>query len=70
MEEAEGYFSVGRVEDIAFNRDYSSALSRILKEKHGQSFVSMFKAGNCVDISHLNTNHVPWDEFRYWRSAR
>ena len=127
MEEAEGYFSVGEVHGIAFNRDYvmedgtvitygtngkavkemfgptdeslpiitfmrngkpigalinyalhqccgdhdcitgdySSVLSKILKEKYGQNFVSMFTAGTCGDINHLNTNHVPWDEFRY-----
>ena len=127
MTEAEGYFDVGRVEGIAFNRDYvmedgtvitygsngkkvkemfgptdeslpiitfikngkpvgalinyalhqccgdhdcitgdySSVISQILKEKYGQNFVSVFTAGTCGDINHLNTNHIPWDEFRY-----
>ena len=127
MTEAEGYFEVGNVEGIAFNRDYvmedgtvitygtngkavkemfgptdtslplikffkdgkpigalinfalhqccgdhdcitgdySSVLSKKLKEKYGENFVSVFTAGTCGDINHLNTNHVPWDEFRY-----
>lgn len=45
--------------------DYSSILSKKLKEKYGESFVSVFTAGTCGDINHLNTNLVPWDEFRY-----
>ena len=45
--------------------DYSSVMSKKLKEKYGNDFVSIFTAGTCGDINHLNTNHVPWDEFRY-----
>ena len=45
--------------------DYSSVVSKILKAKYGEDFVSVFTAGCCGDINHLNTNHVPWDEFRY-----
>ena len=45
--------------------DYSSILSKKLKEKYGESFVSIFTAGTCGDINHLNTNLIPWDEFRY-----
>ena len=45
--------------------DYSSILSKRLKERYGADFVSIFTAGTCGDINHLNTNHVPWDEFRY-----
>ena len=45
--------------------DYSSIISKKLKEKYGEAFVSVFTAGTCGDINHLNTNLVPWDEFRY-----
>ena len=45
--------------------DYSSIVSKRLKEKYGTDFITVFTAGTSGDINHLNTNHVPWDEFRY-----
>jgi hypothetical protein len=65
-------FEIGRRKGILFRflNYYSFAWSskryaKKLKEKYGNDFVSIFTAGTCGDINHLNTSHVPWDEFRY-----
>ncbi len=39
-----------------YSGDYSSILSKELKKKFGNDFVSLFVLGTCGDINHLNTD--------------
>ena len=50
-----------------YSGDYSSILSKKLKEKYGQDFVSLFVLGACGDINHVNPDAsvpIPDDQYR------
>ncbi len=50
-----------------YSGDYSSILSKHLKEKYGQDFVSLFILGACGDINHVNPDKsvaIPEDQYR------
>jgi hypothetical protein len=52
----------------AYSGDYSSVLSRHLKEQYGHDFVSLFVLGACGDINHVNpdpTVPIPKDHYRH-----
>ena len=42
----------------AYTGDFSSILSKELKKKYGEDFVSLFVLGCCGDINHLNDDRV------------
>ena len=51
-----------------YSGDFSSYLSKHLKEKYGQDFVSVFLLGACGDINHVNPNPnvpIPEDHYQY-----
>ena len=51
-----------------YSGDYSSVLSRHLKEQYGHDFVSLFVLGACGDINHVNpdpTVPIPKDHYRH-----
>ena len=49
-----------------YSGDYSSALSKKLKEHYGQDFVSLFVLGTCGDINHVNPDDsVPMQPLWY-----
>ena len=51
-----------------FSGDYSSYLSKHLKEKYGQDFVSLFLLAPCGDINHVNPDvsvEIPDDHYRH-----
>lgn len=45
-------------EITAYTGDYSSILSKELKKKYGEDFVSVFALGCCGDINHINSDRV------------
>ena len=45
-------------EITAYTGDYSSILSKELKKKYGEDFVSVFALGCCGDINHINNDRV------------
>lgn len=51
-----------------FSGDFSSYLSKHLKEKYGQDFVSVFLLAPCGDINHVNPDpsvDIPADHYQY-----
>ena len=49
-----------------YSGDYSSIVSKKLKEKYGSDFVSVFLAGACGDINHINPDaDVPIVNYEY-----
>jgi len=40
-----------------YTGDFSSILSKELKQRFGQDFVSLFVLGTCGDVNHINTDH-------------
>jgi hypothetical protein len=42
----------------AYTGDYSSILSKEMKKKYGEEFVSLFVLGCCGDINHVNNDRV------------
>lgn len=40
-----------------YSADYPHYLENILREQHGDSFISMFAAGTCGDINHIDVSH-------------
>ncbi len=58
---------MSRYNNAGYSGDYSSILSKCLKEKYGQDFVSLFVLGACGDINHVNPDasvEIPMDWYR------
>ncbi len=53
--------------ESGYSGDYSSYLSKHLKEKYGHDFVSLFLLGTCGDINHVNPDKsvpIPPDHYQ------